>query len=492
MFALRQRQWLLAVGVVTLGLAGTAQAATPYSRVKPLAPYTTSSVVKVEYEAQASEGAVERVDLYLSHDGGAFSLAGSSYDPFAPFYIDTPAYGGDGRYAFYTVATLASSEVESKTAEAEAYTTVDTKAPAAPDAAKLQLNQVPSLDANEVTGIDGAVEGGATVEMFADAGLTQLLRSSQATATGSFGPMLVGGTSVLEVWLTVKDAAGLRSAATKVTNVMSYHGALTNFRLKSDSGTTATISFIAPADARQFRVQYRHAGGAVWSVDYYTVGENGTTIYLTGLEPGRAYDVRVAPVDSLLNVGMWSFGSVRAQGTPIDAVILPGEMPARGGSTAGVAEPATTVATTVTPGETAAATPTPTVATEAPEGTVKPVPTPTPAPEVKPGETTPPAETPAETPAEEGSAPAANTEGESADAGDAAKEESGATPWVILAILIVLAGIATGGYFYWFSGPEEVTTTVTPPKETVTPEETTTTTTTEETKKPEDDADKRW
>jgi hypothetical protein len=36
------------------------------------------------------------------------------------------------------------------------------------------------------------------------------------------------------------------------------------------------------------------------------------------------------------------------------------------------------------------------------------------------------------------------------------EEDINWTPWIILFILIVLAGAATGGYFYWFSGEEEM------------------------------------
>jgi hypothetical protein len=34
------------------------------------------------------------------------------------------------------------------------------------------------------------------------------------------------------------------------------------------------------------------------------------------------------------------------------------------------------------------------------------------------------------------------------------------TPWIILFVLIILAGAATGGYFYWFSGEEEAETKI--------------------------------
>ncbi len=41
---------------------------------------------------------------------------------------------------------------------------------------------------------------------------------------------------------------------------------------------------------------------------------------------------------------------------------------------------------------------------------------------------------------------------------DADSEKINWTPWIVLFVLIILAGAATGGYFYWFSGEEEIKT----------------------------------
>ena len=41
------------------------------------------------------------------------------------------------------------------------------------------------------------------------------------------------------------------------------------------------------------------------------------------------------------------------------------------------------------------------------------------------------------------------------------------TPWIILFVLIILAGAATGGYFYWFAGKEEIEEISKPVKKTV-------------------------
>ena len=446
-----------------MALAGRVQAATAYSRVKPLTEYTTSNTFRVDFEATASEGTVTRVDLWANKDGGAFSNVGTVYNAATPFYYTT-AGQGDGRYSFYTIATLSTGDFETKTDSVEAYTVVDTSAPTTIDVSKLSINQQPSLVSGEVTGASGAAEANATVEMYADSGLTSLLRSTTVTAAGSFGPMTVGGADVRAVWLAVRDAAGNRGAAIQLDNNMSYAAALSDFVLKSDGGSAAVATFVAPSSAQTFKVQYRHAGGAVWSVDYFDIGTNGTTIRLTNLEAGRAYDVRIAPVDAQLNIGQWSMGSVRTVGTKVDSVVLPSERPVV--VTTAVSTPTVSTAT-----EAAAVTPAAETATTESTEVTNPVATP---------EATP--ESSVEVPvANETVAPAEVTNDNVATTDE--DQNSSATPWVILAILIVLAGIATGGYFYWFSGPEEVTTAVTPADEKKN---------VEKADSSSDDEDKRW
>jgi len=53
--------------------------------------------------------------------------------------------------------------------------------------------------------------------------------------------------------------------------------------------------------------------------------------------------------------------------------------------------------------------------------------------------------------------------------GDESSDENGEekinwTPWIVLFVLILLAGAATGGYFYWFNGEDEVQAVVREPK----------------------------
>ena len=65
-----------------------------------------------------------------------------------------------------------------------------------------------------------------------------------------------------------------------------------------------------------------------------------------------------------------------------------------------------------------------------------------------------------ETPAEEG-----QIKGEESTTTEETSEKINWTPWIILFILIVLAGAATGGYFYWFAGDEETQEAVKPKTE---------------------------
>lgn len=46
------------------------------------------------------------------------------------------------------------------------------------------------------------------------------------------------------------------------------------------------------------------------------------------------------------------------------------------------------------------------------------------------------------------------------------EEKTNWTPWIVLFVLIILAGAATGGYFYWFNGEEEVKAVAVEPKKT--------------------------
>lgn len=67
---------------------------------------------------------------------------------------------------------------------------------------------------------------------------------------------------------------------------------------------------------------------------------------------------------------------------------------------------------------------------------------------------------PQQTVIEEQPADDGQIKGEESTTEEESSEKINWTPWVILFVLILLAGAATGGYFYWFAGDEEVQTIV--------------------------------
>ena len=104
------------------------------------------------------------------------------------------------------------------------------------------------------------------------------------------------------------------------------------------------------------------------------------------------------------------------------------------------------------------------VATVTPVATVDPTPAPAPvAASIAPqkAQAAAPVEKKIETPADD-----SNGQIKGDDTDNDETEKINWTPWIVLFVLIVLAGAATGGYFYWFAGEEEVKAVVkTPAKE---------------------------
>lgn len=480
------KQILVWLSRVSLALAiavslniDSAAAASPSSSLKALPERINTRSVTLSYVSSGDGGVISKVELYQKKDNGSFVKIATVTTPDDAFVIDFMTTG-DGRYAFHTIAYLKNdtATTDDDVAETgkdlleETATIVDTVNPPAPDSTHLYINQAASLQVNEISGYSKGVEGTALVKVYADAALSTLVAATYANPDGSFGPVEIG-TAVQHpyLWVVAIDANGNRSVATLIENKLSFNAAVTNLKVTPLSETQLDVTYTAPTNATEYIVYYRHAGGAVWSA---MVRTTDTTAHLTGLEAGRAYDVRVAPVDSSNSVGTYAFSSARTAGTPLMDVVLasenktPATPVAASGSATGGAATVTTSPNTVVDQNTAAN-------VETQSGTVS-----------DQGTT----ETPAAeqvTPAPDQTAPAegAETTEQPAEANQATDENqpSSATPWVILAILIILAGIATGGYFYWFSGPEEVTTTVT---------DTTTTSDKKTEEKKDEDVDKRW
>ncbi|MDO8471896.1 MAG: hypothetical protein Q7S64_01925 [bacterium] len=452
----------------TLGIAlfvgvGSAAAA-PYSNVNSLPARTTADSVNLTFDYLGSGGSpVTSVDLYMSKDGGVFTLNQTTTNVNSPIVFDFKPFG-DGRFSFFTIAHTQNGEVEVKS-RTEATIIRDATAPAAPKTDKIFVNEGVTPDLDAVKGNIDSVERNVRVEIFSDSALKNLIAAVNATDTGEWGPVQIGDNSNSAVWIVAVDANDNRSSAARVENKIAYSRSVTNFHATTFTGDKVNLDYAGPTDSQLFVVEYKHAGGSVWSARFMTAS---TTPELVDLEAGRAYDVRVAPVDDRGNVGVYVGTTLRTVGKPVGpgATIVAKvaePVPAGvGGSTASPAVPATGTTT----GSDAAAT----ADQPATDATKDQAAVDT---KAKPADSK-------EAPKDDA---AANADQAAKDAADQAaanqqpapEEKSSATPWVILAILIILAGIATGGYFYWFAGPEEVTTTVKP-----------------EGDKEEEEKDKRW
>jgi len=460
---------------------GTVAAATPSSSLKALPERINTRSVTLSYVTSGDGGEISKVELYSKKDSDQFVRVATVTTPNDAFVIDFMT-SGDGRYAFHTIAylkngteTTADDVAETgKDLLEETTTMVDTVNPPAPDSTHIYVNQAASLQVNEISGYSKGVEGTALVKVYADAELSTLVAATYANPDGSFGPVEIGSAAQHPyLWVVAIDANGNRSVATLIENKLSFNATVANLKVTPVSGTQLDVTFEAPTNAAEYIVYYRHAGGAVWSA---MVRTKDTVTHLTGLEAGRAYDVRVAPVDSSASVGTYTFAAQRTTGAPLHDVVLASEAPSKVTSAS-----STAVATTVVTDNTVATADSAADQTTAAKVDTKPAPAPT-TDQAAPADQAAPTDQAA--PADQAATDQAAAD-QAADANQTADENqpSSATPWVILAILIILAGIATGGYFYWFSGPEEVTTTVSdaPSTEKAKEEE-----------KKDEDVDKRW
>ncbi len=451
-----------AVLAAAILMVGSTASAAPYSNVNKLPAMTTDPnvVITFDYLGSSVNGSeVDYIDLYMRKDDGPFVKQKRTYNLNAELTIDLEPFG-DGRYSFYAVATTRDGQVEPSTNITEAAVEYDGNAPAAPKTDKIYVNEAQTPDFDEVQGLIDSVEAYARVEVFSDAALKTLVASTNATDTGEWGPIQVGDNENAAIWVVAIDAHGNRSIAARVENSIDLANAVTAFHATAYASDRISLDYAGPASARWYRVEYKHANGSIWSAKIVT---SSTTPELFNLEAGRAYDIRVAPVDEYGNVGVWVGTTIRTLGTkvgpgPETKVAVP--IPANVGGdvinpVTGKVDGETAVAgETVTNGEAVVNGET-TESVDAEAGTTDNAIVDTPSSSTVIGD-------------EDTTAEVVVDEADQA----ATEEEASATPWVILAILIILAGIATGGYFYWFSGPEEVTTTVKSDKD--------------------DDKDKRW
>lgn len=180
---------------------------TPPDTVIDTAPPAFTNALTADLAFHASEApATYECEI----NGGGF---GSCLSPFQ----ETPLV--EGPYTFSVRAIDAVGLVDPSPAQAQ--WTVDYTAPSAPNGAKISVTVKPPLTSDQISGTSDAVEGGATVRVYADATLAILLATFPAAGDGSFTLTNIGddvGDAAQQVYVTATDTAGNESAATPVRN----------------------------------------------------------------------------------------------------------------------------------------------------------------------------------------------------------------------------------------------------------------------------------
>ncbi|MEI6477590.1 MAG: lamin tail domain-containing protein [bacterium] len=290
-------------------------------------------------------------------------------------------------------------------APAIATITQDSMAPKAVVAGLVKVSTNAPGTQDSVQGMAGAAEANAFVDVYADASLTTKIATGSVAANGSFGPILVGDNTNTTLYLVVRDAAGNVSPATLFENPVAFatQTITMSITVGSITGTQATVSWTPISGAAAYRIKYKPEGGSFSSPMTVCAGVatcQSTTI--NGLSPLTSYVVAVAAVDAAGNESNYTEKTF-VTGPPANVGGGSGPLP---GLTVATKSSGTSVKTPVT------------------------VVTPSPAPTVSP--------------TEQGEVKSENT-----------TSSTNWTPWIILAILIALAVLATAGYFYWFGGEDE-------------------------------------
>lgn len=136
-YRVRARDLGLNESALSMRVASTQDATAPASNLTGLTAYKTSSAVALEWTAADTTSGIAGVRLFVSKDGGDFAeYAGGPFGS-SPIAFDAATLGGDGSYAFYTLAADAAGNVEAAPAQADASTIIDTQAPNAPALAAL-------------------------------------------------------------------------------------------------------------------------------------------------------------------------------------------------------------------------------------------------------------------------------------------------------------------------------------------------------------------
>jgi hypothetical protein len=283
----------------------------------------------------------------------------------------------------------------------------------------------PPGTADSISGQAGSAEPGTTIEVYSDAALTNKIASTTVAADGSFGPLMIGDNMYAKVYLVDRDQVGNGSTSIPLDNIIAYAGSSQpiSYTVTGIGTDKATLTISPVAGAANYRLKYRVVGGSYSAPIDLCLNNAACTLQrpVINLNPGSKYTFAVAAVDQYGNESPYTEYAFSTQALPIVAPV--------------------TVATVSSAPTTAAA---PAVVSPADQSANLPAPVFTPSNDssttATPAPTTDTTATPSPTP----------EAGEVKSADDTSSHNY--TPWIILAVLLGLAILATAAYFYWFGG----------------------------------------
>jgi len=294
--------------------------------------------------------------------------------------------------------------------------TEDNIAPNAVDATKVVVASNPPGTADAISGLAGAAEAGTKLSVYGNSALTVLIGTVTVAADGSFPMVSIGDNLYGKVYLRLMDTAGNLSSVTVINNTIGFSNPAggIGLTLGSVTQTQAAFTWQPVPGAVNYKVAYR-LSNAPYTVSNTTCAASSTScatgVTLINLTPGSSYVVAVDAVDQYGNETPYTELAFQTLQPVVTTTVA---------STDTTTTPAVTTAVAPTPaqGNSVAATPTP-------SATATPTPTPT----------------PTATP-------------EAGQVKSAATTATGTnwTPWIVLAVLLAIAILATLGYFYWFGG----------------------------------------
>lgn len=418
----------------------------PASGAQTMPNYTNNYQINVPVEGRDNISGFANTELWykFDNDGNIFNDSWQ-LGPVAAglpksIYFDAGQRGGQGRFAFMTIATDNAGNKEVKSFHEEAWIIYDATTPKQISRDKIVIEKKAPGNQDAVYCLPGSVDDStAKVVAYGDSALRTIIFKSPVYGLngekkcGAYG---IGDNQYASIFVVSYDNAGNAGLATQVDNDFSIAQTPTNLRSTRISSSSILLSWVGPIGGDGYRIRYKKQGETTYSA-FVELKPNLNTATISGLDQNTIYDFSVTTKD--------------LHGSESTASVI---------SASGQTQVATNqnvATTTKTTADDETTTTKPKSTTETTDESKKEIST-----EEKPTDKTAEEIAKDEAKKEETTKDKAESTTKTAEnkATDQSKTSRNWTPWIVLAILIILAGAATGGYFYWFGGPEEITTTI--------------------------------